>query len=209
LSLVNVLTTSICQDVDVSQVDLDTAVGYVLKRTTAALRTAMDAALRDHDLTVPQYSCLEQLAHTPGLTNAALARGTFVSRQAMHQLLGTLKSADLVQSDGAGRHEHFTLTETGAERLVGASAAVAGEDDESVEQAVHSLVMGVLVGLHELVEALETNPSVTAYGSFPAVGLEEEHAIGRREAVAEHALGLRELRVLDGAVELDLAGESP
>jgi len=109
----------------VSQVDLDTAVGYVLKRATVALRTAMDAALRDHDLTVPQYSCLEQLAHRPGLTNATLARGTFVSRQAMHPLLGTLRSAGLVQSDGAGRHEHFTLTDTGAKRLVGASAAVA------------------------------------------------------------------------------------
>lgn len=108
-----------------SQVDLDTAVGYVLKRATVALRTAMDAALRDHDLTVPQYSCLEQLAHRPGLTNATLARGTFVSRQAMHQLLGTLRRTDLVQSDGAGRHEHFTLTDTGAKRLVGASAAVA------------------------------------------------------------------------------------
>ena len=108
-----------------SQVDLDTAVGYVLKRAAVALRSAMDAALRDHDLTTPQYSCLEQLAHTPGLTNAALARGTFVSRQAMHQLLGTLRGAGLVQSDGAGRHEHFTLTLTGAERLVGASAAVA------------------------------------------------------------------------------------
>jgi DNA-binding MarR family transcriptional regulator len=119
------LTTRICQDIDVGQVDLDTAVGYVLKRTQAALRTAMDAALRDHDLTVPQYACLEQLAHRPGLTNATLARGTFVSRQAMHQLLGTLRSADLVQSDGAGRQEHFTLTDTGAKRLVGASAAVA------------------------------------------------------------------------------------
>ena len=108
-----------------SQVDLDTAVGYVLKRATATLRTAMDAALRDHDLTVPQYSCLEQLAHTPRLTNAALARGTFVSRQAMHQLLGTLRSADLIQSDGAGRHEHFTLTDAGTQRLLGASAAVA------------------------------------------------------------------------------------
>jgi DNA-binding MarR family transcriptional regulator len=109
----------------VSQVDLDTSVGYVLKRTTVALRTAMDAALRDHDLTVPQYSCLEQLAHTPGLTNATLARGTFVSRQAMHQLLGTLRTAGLVKGDGAGRHEHFTLTDTGAKRLLGASSAVA------------------------------------------------------------------------------------
>ena len=43
--------------------DLDTAVGCVLKRATVALRAAMDAALREHDPTVPQYSCLEQLAH--------------------------------------------------------------------------------------------------------------------------------------------------
>ena len=97
----------------------------MLKRPTAALRSAMDAALRDHELTVPQYSCLEQRAHRPGLTNATLARGTFVSRQAMHQLLATLRSADLVHSDGAGRHEHFSLTDTGAKRLVGASTAVA------------------------------------------------------------------------------------
>ena len=85
----------------------------------------MDAALREHDLTVSQYSCLEQLAHQPGLTNTKLARGTFVSRQAMHQLLATLKSLDLVQGDGGGRHEHFTLTNNGTQRLLGASAAVA------------------------------------------------------------------------------------
>jgi DNA-binding MarR family transcriptional regulator len=114
----------------VGQVDLDTAVGYVLKRATVALRAAMDAALRDHDLTVPQYSCLEQLAHHPGLTNTELARGTFVSRQAMHQLLATLKSTNLVHGDGGGRHEHFALTDNGTQRLVGASAAVAAVQEQ-------------------------------------------------------------------------------
>jgi DNA-binding MarR family transcriptional regulator len=109
----------------VGQVDLDTAVGYVLKRAQVALRAAMDAALHEHDLTVSQYSCLEQLAHRPGLTNAELARGTFVSRQAMHQLLVTLRSRDLVQGDGGGRHERFTVTAVGARRLGGASPAVA------------------------------------------------------------------------------------
>ena len=113
-----------------TQVDLDTAVGYVLKRAQVALRAAMDAALRHHDLTVPQYSCLEQLAHQPGLTNTELARGTFVSRQAMHQLLATLKSTNLVQGDGGGRHEHFTLTDNGTQRLVGASAAVAAVQEQ-------------------------------------------------------------------------------
>jgi len=125
-----VLTSSICQYVDVSKVDLDTAVGYVLKRATVALRAAMDAALRGHDLTVSQYSCLEQLAHQPGLTNTELARGTFVSRQAMHQLLATLKSTDLVHGDGGGRHERFTLTDDGARCLVGASEAVAAVQEQ-------------------------------------------------------------------------------
>jgi DNA-binding MarR family transcriptional regulator len=114
----------------VSQVDLDTAVGYVLKRATVALRAAMDAALHEHGLTVPQYSCLEQLAHRPGLTNAELARGTFVSRQAMHQLLATLKSLDLVRGDGGGRHERYTLTANGTRRLHGASAAVAAVQEQ-------------------------------------------------------------------------------
>jgi DNA-binding MarR family transcriptional regulator len=114
----------------VRQVDLDTAVGYVLKRATVALRAAMDAALREHDLTVPQYSCLEQLAHRPGLTNADLARGTFVSRQAMHQLLATLKSLELVHGDGGGRHERFALTDHGTQRLRGASAAVATVEEQ-------------------------------------------------------------------------------
>ena len=113
-----------------SQVDLDTAVGYVLKRATVALRAAMDTALRAHDLTVSQYSCLEQLAHQPGLTNTQLARGTFVSRQAMHQLLATLKSTDLVQGDGGGRHERFTLTDNGTQRLLGASTAVAAVQEQ-------------------------------------------------------------------------------
>lgn len=110
--------------------DLDTAVGYVLKRAQVALRSAMDAALREHDLTVPQYSCMEQLAHQPGLTNAELARGTFVSRQAMHQLLATLKSLDLVHGDGGGRHEHFTLTGSGTRRLASASAAAAAVEEK-------------------------------------------------------------------------------
>ena len=110
--------------------DLDTAVGYVLKRAQVALRAAMDAALRAHDLTVPQYSCLEQLAYQPGLTNTELARGTFVSRQAMHQLLATLKSLNLVHGDGGGRHERFTLTNIGTQRLAGATAAVADIEEK-------------------------------------------------------------------------------
>jgi DNA-binding MarR family transcriptional regulator len=111
------------------QVDLDSAVGYALKRAQAALRAALDRELRALDLTVPQYSCLEQLAHQPAQTNAELARGTFVTRQAMHQLLSGMLAAGLVRGDGPGRFERFALTEEGEHRLRAASAAAAAVED--------------------------------------------------------------------------------
>lgn len=108
-----------------SQVDVGTSVGYALKRAATALRGAMDAALREHELSVPQYACLELLADRPGLSNAELARGAFVTRQATHQLLGGLRAAGLVTGEGEGRNERLTLTAAGARRLAGASHAVA------------------------------------------------------------------------------------
>jgi DNA-binding MarR family transcriptional regulator len=113
----------------VSQVDLDHAVGYALKRAATALRAAMDAELRAHELSVPQYVCLELLAQRPGLSNAELARGAFVSRQAMHQLLGGLRAAGLVAGDGEGRGQRLALTAAGAKRLARASEAVAAVEE--------------------------------------------------------------------------------
>lgn len=112
-----------------SHVDLDYAVGYALKRAATALRAAMDAELREQGLSVPQYACLELLAQRPGLANAELARGAFVSRQAMHQLLSGLRAAGLVTSQGQGGHERFTSTPDGDRRRAGASRAVAAIEE--------------------------------------------------------------------------------
>lgn len=108
-----------------SQVDLPTSIGYQLKRASAALRAAMDAELRHCDLSVPQYASLELLAQRPGLTNADLARGVFVTRQATHQLLAGLRHAGLIEIEGAGRHQRIAITELGAGRLADASHRVA------------------------------------------------------------------------------------
>ena len=108
-----------------SQVDVDTSIGYALKRATSALRSAMDDCLRDLDITVSQYSSLEILAHKPGLSNAELARAVFVSRQATHQLLAGLTRDGLVKIEGAGRDQRLSVTTRGRERLRQASAAVA------------------------------------------------------------------------------------
>lgn len=119
--------------------DVDTSIGYALKRATSALRGAMDDRLRALDLTVSQYSSLELLARKPNMSNAELARGVFVSRQATHQLLTGLRRLGLVEVDGTGRDQRLHLTPEGTRRLREASEAVANIEesmlaDLSIEQ---------------------------------------------------------------------------
>src|ERR1700709_1988250 len=89
-----------CQDLDMGQADgvgdLEQSVGYVLKQAAAALRTAMDQALRPMGLTVSQYACLEVLGQRPGLSNAELARAIFVTRQAVNGVLRGMQDRGLV-----------------------------------------------------------------------------------------------------------------
>ena len=106
---------------------LEESVGYVLKQASAALRTALDAALRPLDLTVAQYACLELLGRQPGLSNAELARGAFVTRQSMNLVLRGLQDRGLVTrptTPAQGRALPTELTPRGGELLRAASAAV-------------------------------------------------------------------------------------
>lgn len=106
---------------------VEDSVGYALKQTAAALRSAMEAVLRPHELTVPQYACLELLKQHPELSNAELARGMFVSRQSMNGVLQGLEERGLVTrptSAARGRALPASLTAQGRRRLDAASGAV-------------------------------------------------------------------------------------
>lgn len=112
------------------RVDVETSIGYALKRTATALRVAMEGSLRSLGLSVPQYSCLEILSARPGISNADLARGVFVTRQAMHQLLGGLQEAGLVSAAGEGRVQRYSVTPEGQRIIAAASAAVAAVEEQ-------------------------------------------------------------------------------
>ena len=106
---------------------VETAVGYVLKQAAVALRSAMDDALRPLHLTVPQYACLELLGQRPGLSNAELARGVFVTRQSMNVVLRGLDERGLVSRAATaphGRELPTELTASGRSQLDAASSAV-------------------------------------------------------------------------------------
>jgi len=102
-------------------------VGYVLKQAAAALRSAMDTALRPVGLTVPQYACLVLLGQRPGLSNAELARGAFVTRQSMNGVLRGLQDRGLLTRPATavrGRALPTQLTPAGRQQLYAASTAV-------------------------------------------------------------------------------------
>lgn len=108
-------------------IDLETSLGYLIKETSSALRTAMEDVLRPLDMNITHYSCLELLAQRPGLSNSELARGAFVSRQSMNVLLQSMERDGFVEratEPAAGRTLPTRLTDLGRQRLQAASAAV-------------------------------------------------------------------------------------
>lgn len=108
--------------------EVDQAVGYLLKQTATALRAAMDVVLRPLELSVPQYACLKLLGRSPGQSNAELARGAFVTRQSMNQVLRGLQDRGLLTRPATAAHGRALptqLTPDGQRVLHTASTAVA------------------------------------------------------------------------------------
>jgi len=108
------------------------SVGYALKQAQSLLHLRMEEALRPLHLTVSQYSCLHRLRREPGISAAALARATFVTRQSMNAMLQQLIDRDLVARPSrpeSGRALPTLLTDAGAEALDAAEVLV-----DAVEQ---------------------------------------------------------------------------
>jgi DNA-binding MarR family transcriptional regulator len=106
--------------------DLDEGRGLRPQAGGSGLRAALDAVLRPLELTVPQYACLEVLAQRPGLSNAELARATFVTRQSMNVVLRGLQDRGLVSRPSTARTAGpaTQITASGRQHLQSASAAV-------------------------------------------------------------------------------------
>ncbi|MFJ8925467.1 MarR family winged helix-turn-helix transcriptional regulator [Streptomyces sp. NPDC102364] len=137
--------------------DVTDHVGYRLKRAAAALRGAMDAALREHELTVPQYSCLELLDERPGLSNAELARATFVTRQSVNVVLRNLQEAGLVSRPATteyGRALPTHLTADGLARLEAVRAAVYEIERRMIETIPERRLAALLTDLDRMADAL-------------------------------------------------------
>jgi len=84
---------------------------YKLKQTQHALRLHMDEAIRTLGLTTPQYAVLAQLELRPGISNAALARSSFITAQTMHGIVSNLEKRNLVKRTSDPQHGRVLCAE--------------------------------------------------------------------------------------------------
>jgi DNA-binding MarR family transcriptional regulator len=69
---------------------------YVIARLDRAIRRGIEERLAPHGLSVAQYTALSVLRNRPGLSNAQLARRTFVTPQSMNEVIASLEVAKLI-----------------------------------------------------------------------------------------------------------------
>lgn len=116
-------------------------IGFALKQAQQALRTRLDAGLREIGLTTPQYAVLTFLKEEAGASNATLARRSFVTPQTMQAILVTLERAGLLTRTAHpehGRVQKTELTEAGSKVLSAASKIVA-DVEARLRKAAHPI----------------------------------------------------------------------
>ena len=117
----------------------------------------MDKALRERGLTVPQYATLELLDQQPGLSNAQLARGAFVTRQSMNVVLRGLVDSGLVSRPSTAEHGRALpalLTLEGRRRLARARGAVYAIDQRITDVVPGHRLGDLLADLDHMAEAV-------------------------------------------------------
>ncbi|MFQ3786857.1 MarR family winged helix-turn-helix transcriptional regulator [Halomonas sp. A29] len=132
-------------------------IGFALKQAQQALRTRMDAELRQIGLTTPQYAVLTYLKVEPGASNAALARQAFITPQTMQAILVTLEKSGFIKRTPHpehGRVQKTELTPAGDRALVAASAIVADAEKRLVDAAAPLAPEVVATMLMRLANAL-------------------------------------------------------
>jgi DNA-binding MarR family transcriptional regulator len=89
----------------------DPRISYLIGRLHRVLRKALDDGISAYGLTVAQYAALSILGDRPGLSNAQLARRSFMSAQSANQVLHVLEELGLVRRKLDPDHGRIGRTE--------------------------------------------------------------------------------------------------
>jgi DNA-binding MarR family transcriptional regulator len=135
--------------------------GYLLKRAQAALNAAMAGALREHGATLAQYAVLTALDEEPGLSNAGLARRSFVTPQTMNQVLRELEQKGWVARHPDPAHARILqadLTPAGRTTLRACHRAVNVIEEQMLAPLTPGDVQQLTATLRACIQALSQDP---------------------------------------------------
>ncbi|MDL5157757.1 MarR family winged helix-turn-helix transcriptional regulator [Actinomycetospora termitidis] len=105
---------------------------YAVKQVELIVRARLDELLRDSGVTALQYTALTVLAARDGLTSAELARNSFVTPQAMADLVTALERGDLItrrRNPDNRRQLLISLTPSGQDLLARYAEPVAAIEE--------------------------------------------------------------------------------
>jgi DNA-binding MarR family transcriptional regulator len=109
-------------------------ISYVIARLERAIRSQINDQVRPHGLTTLQYTTLSVLgSRGRPLSNAQLARRSYMTPQAMIEVLNALERKGLIRRDPHPNHRRVypaSLTEQGRRVLAECDAGVDALEDE-------------------------------------------------------------------------------
>lgn len=132
--------------------------GYALKRAQHALRLTMDKVLNPVGLTMAQYAVMCALEAEPGMSNARLARASFVTAQTMQGVLSNLERAGIVErthDPGNARILRGVLSDKGLNVLADAHRVVAVVEGTMVKSVGSNMAGTMAEALYKCAEDLE------------------------------------------------------
>jgi DNA-binding MarR family transcriptional regulator len=113
-------------------------ISYVVARLDRAIRRGIEERLAPHGLSVSQYTALSVLRNKPGLSNAQLARRTFVTPQAMNEVVASLEEAKLIKRDVDPNHKRILRA-----RLTARGSRIFERLDEEIGDLEEQMLTGL------------------------------------------------------------------
>jgi DNA-binding MarR family transcriptional regulator len=137
---------------------------YLLKRAELAVRSCMEVALAEFDLTPAQFLVLFRMRDRTDFSAAALAREVGVRPQTLITLIAPLERRGILEREPSPAHRrvlHNRLTPAGKKLLANAlrvAGQIEGELLASIDDRKLGMLQDVLTSLWERAEAHELHP---------------------------------------------------
>ena len=133
-------------------------VSYVVARLERALRQAINERVREHGLTTLQYTTLSVLGRRRGgLSNAQLARRSYMTPQSMSEVIEALEREGLIERSPHPNHRRVlpaTLTAKGRRVLTVCEDTVAAMEEEMMRELGPAERTALLEALKSCVRSL-------------------------------------------------------